>query len=106
MPRLRTTKQPGNGGSGVSQAEATRPESGARIETAEAATAVAEPASADGNGSSPTMNEGEHQPSRQLLAAMLAFRNGDFSQRLPAEWPGVYGKIAAAFNDVLMINGR
>jgi HAMP domain-containing protein/signal transduction histidine kinase/CheY-like chemotaxis protein len=36
--------------------------------------------------------------SRQLLTAMMAFRDGDFSVKLPADWPGVDGRIAEAFN--------
>jgi HAMP domain-containing protein/CheY-like chemotaxis protein len=42
--------------------------------------------------------------SQLLLQAMLAFRSGDFSVRLPAGWSGIYGKIADAFNDVLTMN--
>src|ERR1700712_2552211 len=44
--------------------------------------------------------------SRQLLMAMLAFRDGDFSVRLPADWPGVDGRIAEAFNQSLAHEGR
>jgi CheY-like chemotaxis protein/HAMP domain-containing protein len=36
--------------------------------------------------------------SRQLLAAMLAFAEGDFSARLPVDWPSLDGRIARAFN--------
>src|SRR4051812_43357252 len=36
--------------------------------------------------------------SRQLLAAMIAFSEGDFGVRLPVEWPGTSGRIAEAFN--------
>jgi HAMP domain-containing protein/CheY-like chemotaxis protein len=43
---------------------------------------------------------------QQLLEAMLAFRQGDFSVRLPAGWTGIYGKIGDAFNDVLTMNER
>ncbi|WP_208093760.1 HAMP domain-containing protein, partial [Escherichia coli] len=39
--------------------------------------------------------------SRQLLAAMVAFRDGDFSVRLPRDWPGTDGRIAEAFNQTL-----
>ena len=38
---------------------------------------------------------------RQLLSAMTAFRDGDFSVRLPAEWAGVDGRIAEAFNQAI-----
>ncbi len=37
---------------------------------------------------------------------MLAFRGGDFSVRLPSGWSGIYGKIADAFNEVLITNKR
>ena len=41
---------------------------------------------------------------RQLLQALLAARNGDFSARLPSDWTGVEGKIADAFNDIMVAN--
>src|SRR6476646_9942169 len=45
-------------------------------------------------------------PLHQILLAMLAFRSGEFSWRLPSEWTGIHGKIADAFNDVLLISER
>ena len=42
----------------------------------------------------------------QLLAALRAFRKGDFSVRLPANLSGVDGEIADAFNDVVELNDR
>ena len=36
--------------------------------------------------------------SRQILAAMMAFSDGDFTTRLPADWSGTDGRIAEAFN--------
>ena len=36
-----------------------------------------------------------------LLVAVLAFRDGDFSVRLPADWPAMEGRIAEAFNQAL-----
>jgi HAMP domain-containing protein/signal transduction histidine kinase/DNA-binding response OmpR family regulator len=44
--------------------------------------------------------------SRQLLTAMMAFRDGDFSVRLPADWPGMDGRIAEAFNQSVAHEGR
>ena len=41
-----------------------------------------------------------------LMQAMLAFRNGDFSTRLPIGWTGVEGKIADAFNEVVAMSER
>src|SRR6266571_2691945 len=43
---------------------------------------------------------------KQLLAALAAFKRGDFSARLPDEWTGVAGKIADTFNDVIATNRR
>jgi HAMP domain-containing protein/CheY-like chemotaxis protein/signal transduction histidine kinase len=39
--------------------------------------------------------------SRQLLTAMIAFRDGDFSVRLPNDWIGLEGRLAEAFNQAL-----
>ncbi len=49
---------------------------------------------------------GDQERMQQILLAMLAFRNGDFSHRLPSEWTGVHGKISDAFNDLLTISER
>ena len=43
---------------------------------------------------------------KKLLAALMAFKRGDFSARLPDDWTGVAGKIADTFNDVIAINQR
>ena len=43
---------------------------------------------------------------RQLLSAMTAFRDGDFSVRLPADWAGVDGRIAEAFNQAIVHKER
>ena len=39
--------------------------------------------------------------SRQILLAMMAFRDGDFSVRLPADWADTDGRIATAFNQTI-----
>jgi HAMP domain-containing protein len=39
--------------------------------------------------------------SRQLLAAIMAFRDGDFSVRLPLDWTGADGRIAEALNQII-----
>src|SRR6267142_426967 len=39
--------------------------------------------------------------SRQMLASMLAFRDGNFSARLPSDWDGIDGQIATAFNQAI-----
>src|SRR6266700_5772311 len=43
---------------------------------------------------------------RQLLSALLAYKAGNFSVRLPADWTGVPGKIADAFNEIVEFNQR
>jgi HAMP domain-containing protein/signal transduction histidine kinase/ActR/RegA family two-component response regulator len=43
---------------------------------------------------------------RQLLMALKAYKNGDFSARLPQDWTGLPGKIADTFNDVIRMNQR
>jgi signal transduction histidine kinase/HAMP domain-containing protein/CheY-like chemotaxis protein len=42
----------------------------------------------------------------QLLSALMAFKRGDFSARLPEDWTGVSGKIADTFNAVIEANER
>src|ERR687893_1420848 len=43
---------------------------------------------------------------KQLLSALMSFKRGDFSARLPTEWTGVAGKIADTFNDVIELNEK
>ena len=40
--------------------------------------------------------------SQLILVAMLGFRDGDFSVRLPLGWSGMEGRIAEAFNQTIM----
>src|SRR5215469_1737561 len=49
---------------------------------------------------------GSEFDSRQLLTALMAFKRGDFSARLPENWTGVAGKIADTFNAVIETNER
>jgi HAMP domain-containing protein/CheY-like chemotaxis protein/signal transduction histidine kinase len=44
--------------------------------------------------------------SRQLLAAITAFRDGDFSVRLPGDWEDLDGRLAEAFNQALSYEER
>ena len=39
-----------------------------------------------------------------LLQALLAYKRGDFSVRLPVDGSGMAGKIAEAFNDIIAMN--
>ena len=43
---------------------------------------------------------------RQLLAALIALKKGDFTVRLPLDLEGVEGKIADTFNDVVELNEK
>jgi HAMP domain-containing protein/CheY-like chemotaxis protein/signal transduction histidine kinase len=43
---------------------------------------------------------------KRLLAALTAFKRGDFSVRLPDDWTGLPGKVADTFNEVIGINQR
>ena len=43
---------------------------------------------------------------RELLSALVAFRKGDFSRRLPVHSDGLDGRIADAFNDVIERNAN
>src|ERR1700730_16218117 len=43
---------------------------------------------------------------RELLHALLAVRDGDFSVRLPGEWTGIQGKVADTFNQIVTSNAK
>ena len=43
---------------------------------------------------------------RQLLAALMALKKGEFRARLPSDLTGIDGKIADTFNDVIELNQR
>jgi signal transduction histidine kinase/HAMP domain-containing protein/DNA-binding response OmpR family regulator len=49
---------------------------------------------------------GEALDRGQLLTALVAFKKGDFSARLPIDLEGLDGKIADTFNDVVELNDR
>src|SRR5947209_10005399 len=49
---------------------------------------------------------GEGVDLKQLLAALTAFKRGDFSVRLPEDWTGLGGKVADTFNQVIATNQR
>src|SRR5690606_36238905 len=58
-------------------------------------------------GATKTRSSRQHDPElhkRQLLAALTAFRNGDFTARLPSDLDGLDGRIADAFNEVIAMN--
>jgi HAMP domain-containing protein/CheY-like chemotaxis protein/signal transduction histidine kinase len=47
------------------------------------------------------VEESAEARSRHTLKAFMAFRDGDFSARLPADWPGIDGRIAETFNQTI-----
>src|SRR5438309_3869397 len=49
---------------------------------------------------------GDQLDSKQLLAALTAFKRGDFSAQLPDDWTGIAGKVADTFNDMIRLNQR
>src|SRR5438874_11780552 len=53
-----------------------------------------------------SLRNGGELDTKQLLAALMAFKRGDFSARLPEDWTGVAGKIADTFNDIIATNQR
>src|SRR5437588_387864 len=53
-----------------------------------------------------SQTNGSDFDTKQLLAALMAFKRGDFSARLPEDWTGVPGKIADTFNAVIETNER
>ena len=68
---------------------------------------AASSAALDPHATPPSPAPAEADPfSRQLLAAMLAFRNGNFAARMPPDLTGVEGKIADAFNEIAAVSQR
>ena len=55
----------------------------------------------NGDAGSAQLFELHEQRSRAVLKAMRAFRDGNFTVRLPDDWEGVDGQIAEAFNRAL-----
>jgi len=49
---------------------------------------------------------GQHAELSELLGALQAVRDGDFSVRLPGDWTGLEGKIADTFNEIVAANAR
>src|SRR5947209_2261498 len=54
----------------------------------------------------PTETQSPALDTSTLLQALIAFRDGDFSVRLPADRTGVEGKICDTLNDIFKLNGR
>ena len=65
------------------------------VSATEAAVRAGKPAAAESN---PELH--------QLVCALQAVREGDFSVRLPADWTGLFGKAADLFNDIVACNAR
>ena len=48
-----------------------------------------------------SLDESKESHLRLILGAMVSFRNGDFSVRLPGDWMETEGQIAGTFNQVI-----
>src|SRR6516162_700491 len=59
----------------------------------------------NGNGQASSL-DGTQLDAKLVLAALMSFKRGDFSARLPVEWTGVAGKISDTFNEVISSNER
>ena len=57
-------------------------------------------------GGSAGRANGDEARSRQILLALTAFRDGEFAVRLPADWEGIDGQIATAFNQTIAHEAR
>src|SRR5687768_10289054 len=42
----------------------------------------------------------------QFYSALLGYRNGDFTVRLPHTWQGTVGKIAEVMNEIMISSAR
>ncbi len=66
----------------------------------------------DGEAPPPVLRAGNGAPgagtafSRDLLEALLRYRDGDFSVRLPSGCEGIDAKIADTFNEILRVSAR
>jgi HAMP domain-containing protein len=60
----------------------------------------------DGRGDGGSDGQDKQLDRKTLLTALLAFKKGDFSARLPIDLEGMDGKIADAFNEVIERNER
>src|SRR5580658_241840 len=61
-------------------------------------------AGAAGNGRPQSSNEGSALDVRELLRALQAVRDGDFTVRLPKDMTGLAGKVADTFNQIVVSN--
>src|SRR5690242_2292643 len=43
---------------------------------------------------------------RELLTALRAVKDGDFTVQLPGDWTGLGGKVADVFNDIVAANRK
>src|SRR5688572_26607545 len=88
------SNSPSQRGNGVAARKIAR-----KMKLGRGSTAVSKSALQVGNGESADR-------ARQMFAAMVAFRDGDFAIRLPTHWEGVDGRIAEAFNEALSHEDR
>jgi HAMP domain-containing protein/signal transduction histidine kinase/CheY-like chemotaxis protein len=75
-------------------------------QTTEASGAELQHGNGDAHGAKQTNGSAHDVFARNLLEAMVRFRNGDFSSSMPSDLTGVEGKIADVFNDILAVSAR
>jgi HAMP domain-containing protein/signal transduction histidine kinase/DNA-binding response OmpR family regulator len=61
---------------------------------------------ADGNGGGAATATLDERFARQLLSAMVDFRDGNFEVRMPADLTGLEGKLADTFNQIATLSDR
>jgi len=73
----------------------------------------ADPMEPNGSDGIPVKNDGPSSAAtsgrsfaHELLGALLQYREGDFSARMPSDVVGIEGKIADVFNDILTVSAR
>src|SRR5690349_6083813 len=69
------------------------------------ATAVKAPEEADGRGAA-VNGQIDRAALEEILEALIAARDGDFTHRLSRRRRGIIGEIASAYNELVGVNGR
>src|SRR5688572_29202339 len=59
-----------------------------------------------GSGGKAVAGTAEEEALRELLQALRAAKDGDFTTRLPERRSSLVGQIGAAFNDLMEVNGK
>lgn len=88
-------------GDDMDQTVQEKPKKGAQKRSKSAATNAPSSSALTGKRVVPPASpksDAEELRSLQILAALMAFEEGDFTDRLPSDWAGTHGRIAETFN--------